>query len=348
MYDCGFKKELQCDFRKILGEGSYGKVFKCVHRNERTGDVEKYVVKHSSSDGGIDRELEFADSIEKGCALNSKMLLYTRYVIPIYRTNKKNAVALRYAQVFSKYKTESQLRDTLTIELLSKVAQELHDAVNHIHTRLELVHNDIKPDNIGFLNNQVKLLDLGLTKSAKDPLDLRSGTVGYKPPNKTYDSSIVIDMWAVGCTLFEIVSGSHFSIFWADSTEELELIEFATAVIMEDLVDTAGEQIVKYLLGYTDRLDLKEFQDTSMMGFHTAMMQEQFAKLRDRYAQNLAAFASNSPSLRAELTQKIMRCFEYSFTTQRGGKGFTTQRGGKVHSQPFLKIPVNLNLKHDA
>ena len=331
--DCGFKKELQCDYRKLLGKGSYGNVFKCIHKNSRTGEIEKYVVKHSS-EGGIDKELEFADNIEKGCALNSNMILYTRYIIPIYRTNKRNTVALQYAQVLDKYKTDPHLHSKMNLEGIFKMTNELHEAVTHIHDKLGIIHNDIKPDNIGMLNGQIKLLDLGLTKKVTDPLDLRSGTIGYNPPNKNYSSKIVVDMWAVGCTMFEIISRSYRSLFWADSLEELEIAEFAAAVIMEDLVDLSGNAIVKYLLGYSSGLELEEFEQTSLMGFHSSLVRDQLEKLRRNYSANLKAFPTKNPSLRTEITQKItqkiMQCFEYSLSFQGGG--------GMQRS--FLKIPV--------
>ena len=340
MYDCGFRKNLQCDYRTKLGEGSYGEVFKCVHKNPRTGNVEKYVIKHSTSKGGIDKEVEFAENMEKRCALNSSMILYTKYVIPIYKTNKRNTIALTYAQVLSKFKTDDTFRASLTLDSFLKIATELHDAVTHIHDKLNMIHNDIKPENIGILNGQVKLLDLGLARSRMEPLDLRGGTIGYNPPNKPYNNTIVVDMWAVGCTLFEMISRSHFSIFWADSPEELELVEFATAVIMEDLVDISGPAIVFYLLGEQESLDLKEFEDTSVMGFHTSMLLEQLSKLRANYRRNLNAIVSqnggNEAELRESISRIIRKCFDYASTNLSAGGSRNS------NSVPFLKVPVRI------
>lgn len=337
MYDCGFRKNLQCDYRTKLGEGSYGEVFKCVHKNPRTGNVEKYVIKHSTSKGGIDKEVEFAENMEKRCALNSSMILYTKYVIPIYKTNKRNTIALTYAQVLSKFKTDDTFRASLTLDSFLKIATELHDAVTHIHDKLNMIHNDIKPENIGILNGQVKLLDLGLARSRMEPLDLRGGTIGYNPPNKPYNNTIVVDMWAVGCTLFEMISRSHFSIFWADSPEELELVEFATAVIMEDLMDISGPALVFYLLGEQESLDLKEFEDTSVMGFHTAMLLEQLSKVRENYRRNLDSMVSEKAgkesSLRQDISNIIKKCFEYAFSDPLDGGSSNI---------PFLKVPVNM------
>lgn len=338
MHDCGFDKALQCDFRKKLGEGSYGEVFKCVHKNPRTGNVERYVIKHSTSKGGIDKELEFADKMDKGCALNSSMILYTKYVIPIYKTNKRNTIALTYAHVLNKFKSDESFRRSLTLESFLNIANSLHEAVVHIHDRLHMIHNDIKPENIGILNGQVKLLDLGLARSTQEPLELRGGTVGYNPPNKAYTNTIVVDMWAVGCTLFEIMSMSHFSIFWADSLEDLELVEFATAVIMEDLVDLSGKALVAYLLGEQEHLDLKEFEDTSVMGFHAPMMLEQLSKLRQSYRRNLDAMVTqkggDESRLRSEITGVLRKCFDYAITD--------VSTGGSRNTVPFLKVPVRI------
>lgn len=337
LYDCGFKKNLQCDYRTKLGEGSYGEVFKCVHKNPRTGNVEKYVIKHSTSKGGIDKEVEFAENMEKRCALNSSMILYTKHVIPIYKTNKRNTIALTYAQVLNKFKTEETFRKSLTLENFLKIATDLHEAVTHIHDKLNMIHNDIKPENVGILNGQVKLLDLGLARSTEEPLDLRGGTIGYNPPNKPYANTIVVDMWAVGCTLFEMISRSHFSIFWADSPDELELVEFATAVIMEDLMDLSGNGLVLYLLGEQEHVDLKDFEETSVMGFHTPMLLEQFAKVRQSYRRNLDSMVSqkggDESQLRKEITKIIMKCFDYALSA--------SLKGGYSNSS-FLKLPVKM------
>lgn len=336
--DCGFQKELQCDYRKLLGSGSYGKVYKCMHRNEKTNDVEIYALKHASTEDGIEKELQIANEMARGCGVLSKTSLYTKYIIPIYKTNKRNTVALLYANVLSKYKTPEG-RAKMRLRTVLHVAHSLHEAVVHIHDNVGIIHNDIKPDNIGLVKEEVKLLDMGLMLSKDDPIDLSTGTIGYKPPKRDYATKVVVDMWAVGCTMVELVSGSALSMFFVDLPESLDIHEFAAVVIIEDLVDMHGEAIVLYVLGYADALDLSSFEQKSLMGFHAATMSDQLRKVRERYATNLRQYSEDGDpkklaNMRSTITETILTCFSYAYeTVVRGG-------GGGAINAPILRIPV--------
>ncbi len=93
----------------------------------------------------------------------------------------------------------------------------------HIATALEygwrkaqLIHRDIKPDNI-FLSNdgEVKLGDLGLAKSATETISLTMtgasmGTPHYVSPEQgegKKDVDLRADIYSLGCTLFHLVAG---------------------------------------------------------------------------------------------------------------------------------------------
>lgn len=344
--DCGFQKNLQCDYRKLLGSGSYGKVYKCMHRNVRTGDVEIYALKHASTEDGIEKELQIANEMARGCGLLSETVLYTKYIIPIYNTNKRNTVALLYANVLSKYKTPEG-RTKMSLSTVLHIARSLREAVLHIHDNVGIIHNDIKPDNIGLVKNEVKLLDLGLMLSKDEPIDISTGTIGYKPPKRDYATKVVVDMWAVGCTMVELVSGSALSMFFVDLPESLDIHEFAAMVIIEDLLDMLGEAIVRYVLGYADALDLSSFEQKSLMGFHAATMADQLRQVRERYAFHLKKYSDDGDpkklaKMRSKITETIWTCFAYAFDNVVQGGG-----GGAIRA-PMLRIPVPMRPKKHA
>lgn len=86
---------------------------------------------------------------------------------------------------------------TIVKEVLSGLV-ELHDA--------GLVHFDVKPANVLFVNGQAKLADPGLVGSTSGRPN-RSGTPGYLPPDAPSD--LTTDLYAAGKLLYTMVTGIH-------------------------------------------------------------------------------------------------------------------------------------------
>lgn len=103
------------------------------------------------------------------------------------------------------------------------VVIELLGALGAAH-RVGLVHRDIKPDNVMLLAasptrpRRVKLLDFGIAKRLDDPTAERLtrtgaifGTPAYMSPEQVNSPNEVdgrADLWAVGVTLYEALSGA--------------------------------------------------------------------------------------------------------------------------------------------
>ena len=89
--------------------------------------------------------------------------------------------------------------------------KSLFEAINHCHA-LNIVHGDIKPDNI-MINkyNMVRLIDFGLSKSnttGKGKHREIRGTPYYLAPevlDGLYGNQV--DIWAIGIILYTLVSG---------------------------------------------------------------------------------------------------------------------------------------------
>lgn len=105
------------------------------------------------------------------------------------------------------------------LQHLRTISYQIMQACAYLH-RSNIMHRDLKPDNILILTNGtgdlvVKLCDMGLAKKLP-PLKPRrhsyqSGTLHYRPPelfdstNGTYGLSA--DSWCLGCVLYEYVLG---------------------------------------------------------------------------------------------------------------------------------------------
>jgi CHASE2 domain-containing sensor protein len=100
-------------------------------------------------------------------------------------------------------------------------------ALEHLH-RQNLVHRDIKPGNIIYVNGQSKFADIGLVTDRGDAgaVDSLVGTVGYVPPEGPGTSGA--DIYALGKVLYECAMGRDRLVFpevpttlWEEPEESL-------------------------------------------------------------------------------------------------------------------------------
>ena len=99
----------------------------------------------------------------------------------------------------------------LGVDTLVPLFDQLLDGVETLHLA-GLIHRDIKPDNIVFVENVPKLSDIGLVSSISQTLSL-AGTQAYVPPefltgeDKKLKQSV--DIYALGKTLYRAFSGQE-------------------------------------------------------------------------------------------------------------------------------------------
>lgn len=99
----------------------------------------------------------------------------------------------------------------LPLERFYALFAQLLQALDYLHTR-QLVHRDIKADNVRIRPDDVLvLMDFGLATPPGDAEDVPiSGTPGYMAPEILLGrgASIRTDLYAVGCLVYEMLTGS--------------------------------------------------------------------------------------------------------------------------------------------
>jgi len=98
-----------------------------------------------------------------------------------------------------------------------RIGRALLGALVYAHDQ-GVAHRDLKPSNIMIDSNRhVRLIDFGIARATgetNEPSGKRSGTASYLPPeqaNNESDDPVQRDIYALGCTLFELATGVRFS-----------------------------------------------------------------------------------------------------------------------------------------
>ena len=196
---------------KLLGEGSFGKVYLC----ENLSDNSHCVIKQIPLDG--------LDEQEKKETYNEVLILkkvnHSNIIkfIDVFKKSKPiNTlnIVTEYADdgdLNQKIEKLRQKKSPLTEKEIINYLIQICLALNHIHKK-KIIHRDIKSGNI-FLTKGglVKLGDFGISKGFKNTWEKAKSKVGtpyYLSPeiinSKPYDSKS--DIWALGVLLYEMMT----------------------------------------------------------------------------------------------------------------------------------------------
>jgi serine/threonine-protein kinase len=101
-----------------------------------------------------------------------------------------------------------RLRKRISFESALDLAMQMVSAAAYAHAK-KIIHCDIKPDNLLFLNGRLQLADFGIAKVAQKTIKgSGSGTVGYMAPEQAMGKpSAKSDVFSLGLLIYRLISG---------------------------------------------------------------------------------------------------------------------------------------------
>lgn len=100
---------------------------------------------------------------------------------------------------------EAAKRGCVPVQTCVSLGVSLSAALSHLHQH-GLLHRDIKPTNIIFVNGIPKIADIGLVSQVEGTQTFAGGTTGYYPPEEG-PGTVQADIYALGKVLYELSTG---------------------------------------------------------------------------------------------------------------------------------------------
>ncbi|HZM01590.1 MAG TPA: protein kinase [Candidatus Saccharimonadales bacterium] len=247
-----------------IGGGAYGEVW--LARSKATGVLRaaKIVSRQSfDDDRPFQREFEGIQRFERVSREHPSQLSlfhigrndtegYFYYVMELaddVRSREASGASLseETAQTYQPRTLRADLaQGRLPTAQVLEIGITLTEALDRLH-RSGLVHRDVKPSNVIFVNGRPKLADIGLVTDASDTRSI-VGTEGYLPPEGP--GTPEADIFALGKVLYEAVTGQDRRRFpelppelkeWPDRTNVLEINE----IVLKACGSDAGGRYLK-------------------------------------------------------------------------------------------------------
>jgi len=204
---------------EVLGEGGFGQVYKARRKKDGLDVAIKMLPKEYTPRDDILREARITSKLKGNPHICQTYSVYESddnyWLVMELIQGGELFEHLIHSGAYSEAKAAIFLR-------------QFAEALSFVHAS-GVVHGDLKPENLllSSWNNEdaeLKLVDFGCSVMGDDPSQEYHSTVAYDPPEKrTGDPPTPqSDVWAAGCILYVILTGSHpFDRRGTSSDEEI-------------------------------------------------------------------------------------------------------------------------------
>ncbi|KAI6215549.1 Stretchin-Mlck [Aphelenchoides besseyi] len=189
-----------------IGEGKFGKVFRCVEKATGLELAAKCIrLKKDADLAKVEKEVNIMTQMRHKCIAQ----IYDAFA------NSSNEIVLIMeivggGELFDRVVDDSYI---LTETAVAMIIYQICQAIKYIHSQ-NIIHLDLKPENIMCLSltgNQIKLIDFGLAQYYDGQHDLlfMAGTPEFAAPEviKYEPLDFHTDMWSLGVITYILLSG---------------------------------------------------------------------------------------------------------------------------------------------
>ncbi|KAM9104141.1 cyclin-dependent kinase-like 3 isoform 3-T3 [Megaptera novaeangliae] len=213
----GLKMEMYETLGKV-GEGSYGTVMKCKHKD--TGQIVAIKIFYEKPE----------KSVNKIATREIKLLKQFRHenlvnLIEVFRQKKKIHLVFEFIDHTVLDELQHYCHG-LESKRLRKYLFQILRAIEYLHNN-NIIHRDIKPENILVSQSGItKLCDFGFARTLAAPADIYTDYVAtrwYRAPElvlKDTSYGKPVDIWALGCMIIEMATGNPY----LPSSSDLDLL----------------------------------------------------------------------------------------------------------------------------
>jgi len=227
-----FQSQYDFSSREVIGEGTYGKVFKAQCRQTGESVAMKEMKIFGTEDGVPSTAIREVALLQELCHEHIVRLLDVFC--------KPSKLVLVFELLESDLKRFMKARSGhLDPRTVRSFAHQLMEGIEYCHSH-RVIHRDLKPQNLLIDGGKrIKIADFGLARAFCIPVPKYTHevvTVWYRPPEILLGSatySIPVDIWGVGCILAEMATGCP--LFAGDS-------EIGTAFLIFQKFGTPTEE----------------------------------------------------------------------------------------------------------
>lgn len=241
----------QLQFSKLIGKGGYGEVYKGVFINEQTKEIASVAIKVNRIFEKYSKTRYLLDSLRIESEIHQNISsqdtsssgVFTKFIASGFLTDRRFCIVQELCPISLCHLITRKNFFGFSFEKVFYFSHNLLSALKAMHEpQLGYVHTDLKPENIlltDFFDYKIKIIDFSMMQRVVEgQISKFKGSRNYSPPEIHFKLpySFTLDIWSLGCILFELYTGKQLF----KSKTDLDLI-----LMMQELLGPIPKKFIE-------------------------------------------------------------------------------------------------------